>query len=127
MSRNLRDVIAPDSRSDAYDVRKTSSARACRFTVGGIELEYCQPLTDHGALARHLEEYGQGVIACVFGAARVDDVLARLARTSIGVALAPDLLGERTDGARFEIAGRSIVGFDIVIEDVDEQALADAS
>ena len=66
--RNLVKILSPGSRSKPYDIREGSLARAFRIGIGGIELEYCQPLSQKGDLAGKLDRYGPGVIAVEFGA-----------------------------------------------------------
>ena len=119
--RNLCDVIAPASRSGAYGVRQGTLARAFRIALGGLELEYCQPLDPGGRLAQRLSERGPGVVSIEFG---VRDLETFLRANAGSCEPEPDDLGlagaERPTGPRHEIGSRDRVGFDIVVEPLGE-------
>jgi catechol 2,3-dioxygenase-like lactoylglutathione lyase family enzyme len=117
--RNLLDLLAPGSRSTPYAERQTVRARAFRITVGGIELEYCQPLGTRGPLAAHLARYGSGVIAIAFGAADLGAVIERVrVDGSIRVSGALDLVGDGHADRRWQLPSRELLGFDIVLEEL---------
>jgi hypothetical protein len=120
---NLVKLIAPASRSKAYDLRKGSSGRSFRMCIGGIELEYCEPVLATGMLADHLNQYGPGVMAIDFGARDLDIALERargLQRAVINEA--ENLLGEPGgERGRNRILSRDLMGFDVVLEQLDER------
>jgi catechol 2,3-dioxygenase-like lactoylglutathione lyase family enzyme len=121
---NLVEILTPGSRSNPYAVREGSFARAFRITVGGLELEYCQPLGVDGALAEHLDRHGPGVVAAAFSAPDIGSVVERaLADASVSVTEAVDLVGEDQGLLRSRLASRELVGFDVVLEQIDEHAL----
>jgi hypothetical protein len=121
--RNLVELVAPGSRSEPYGIRAGPEGEAFRVTVGGIELEYCQPVGRGGALALQLARYGPGVVAIAFGVPDVAVVLDRLgADRSVEEATAVDLVGDGQPSGRWQIAARDVVGFDIVIEELHEPA-----
>ena len=63
----LTTIFAPASRSKPYGLRQGSQGRAFRIGLGGIEIEYCQPLSgDQGYLAEQLARVGPGVVAIQF-------------------------------------------------------------
>ena len=120
---NVVDIFTPASRSNPYGIRQGSDAAAFRITLGGIELEYCQPLRADGPLAEHLERYDRGVVWAEFGAPSLGSVLERLpADAPWRVIDVPDLIGERHPHRRCQIASREVVGFDVVVEDDDHAA-----
>ena len=122
---NLVRLFTPGSRSKPYGARRGALARAFRISVGGIELEYCEPLTKFGPLAEHLEKYGPGVVTIEFEANDVDAVLERArAVSSPSVAQEADLLGEPCVPRRWQIASREVVGFDVVLEQLTENVLS---
>ena len=47
---NVVEIFTPGSRSNPYGVREGASGRAFRITLGGLELEYCQPTAPDGCL-----------------------------------------------------------------------------
>jgi hypothetical protein len=118
---NLVAILAPASRSNPYAAREGSFARAFRITVGGLELEYCEPLGADGALAEHLDRHGPGVVAAVFSAPDLGPVLerARGASSSVPVTEVVDLVGEDSGPLRSRIASRELLGFDVLLEELD--------
>ncbi|MGO8861427.1 MAG: hypothetical protein ACLQRH_11775 [Acidimicrobiales bacterium] len=123
--RNLVRLFTPGSRSEPYGARRGTLARAFRISIGGIELEYCEPVVTRGPLAGYLEQYGPGVVTVEFGTRDVDTVLerARVTATS-SVAEEVDLLGEQRVPQRWQIASREVVGFDVVLEQFAENVLS---
>lgn len=123
--RNLVKLFAPASRSKAYDVRMGSLARAFRIGLGGIELEYCQLLSEGGVLADRLHRDGPGVVAIEFGARDLDLVLQRVRGSTLhdfmeeSDALGGEVL--RSNCGRYRIASRDLIGFDVVLEQLDER------
>lgn len=115
---NLVRIFAPASRSNPYQVRRGGSSRTFRIGLGGLELEYRQPLSAASALSRELEQFGPGVIGVDF-AAREPEVVAERARVrSFDVTTAEDD-GEAVavpPPARWRIASRSLTGFDVGLE-----------
>jgi catechol 2,3-dioxygenase-like lactoylglutathione lyase family enzyme len=121
--RNLLALVAPGSRSEPYGTRAGPEGEAFRVTLGGIELEYCQPTRSAGALASHLERYGPGVVTIEFGVPDVALVLDRLpVDRSVEVTAAADLVGDGRPLGRWRLAARDLVGFDIVIEELHDPA-----
>jgi catechol 2,3-dioxygenase-like lactoylglutathione lyase family enzyme len=125
---NLVEIFTPGSRSNPYGSREGTEGRAFRITLGGIELEYCQPSGSEGPLAEHLAAFGPGVVTIAFGVPAVASVLDRVAADpAIQVGEAVDLLGDPQAHERWMIAGREVVGFDIVLEELDGRPLVAAS
>ena len=60
--------FSPASRSRPYAYRQGTLAKSFRVTLGGIEIEYCQPTGDAGYLADALSRFGPGVAAIEFSA-----------------------------------------------------------
>jgi hypothetical protein len=122
---NLVRILAPASRSKPYDVRQDALARTFRIGLGGLELEYCQPLSA-GTLQRQLDAFGPGVVAVDFAGREPEAVLARARRRSIGVGSATDVsvAAPVPTCARRQIASRHLVGFDVGIEPPAANALA---
>jgi hypothetical protein len=125
---NLVRLFTPGSRSQPYSARQGSLGRAFRISVGGIELEYCQPTQAKGPLATYLERYGPGVVTIEFSAPALDDILARARRAGSGsLAEETDLLGDEHLPGRWQIASRELVGFDVVLEEGTETLTPPAS
>jgi hypothetical protein len=123
--RNLLALIAPGSRSKPYAERRTERARAFRITVGGIELEYCQPLGTSGPLTAHLARYGPGVITITFGTPDLGAALDRV-RTdgTVQVSETVDLVGDGRADRCWQLPSREFLGFDVVLEELGDLALA---
>jgi hypothetical protein len=118
---NLTRIFAPASRSKPYGVAEDTGARSFRIGLGGLELEYSQPLSTRSPLAAQLERFGPGVLAAVF-AARDPEVVARRARNrSIPVEPAPCDRYRAQGGWR--IGSRGLVGFDVQLEPVEASPL----
>jgi hypothetical protein len=111
---NLVRLFAPASRSQPYDRREGRLARSFRIGLGGLELEYCQPLAG-GGLAEALARYGPGVTTVEFAAAHAERVLTRARAAGLEVFEEPDLIGDGRD-PRPRIASRELVGFDVVLD-----------
>lgn len=110
---NLVRIFTPGSRSTPYAIREGAHGTAFRITLGGIELEYCQPLPRDGELAELLDRYGPGVVAIEFAAG---DPQAVLGRCPAKVSEEADLLGNGDQPKRWRIASRDLLGFDVVLE-----------
>ena len=109
---NLITLFAPASRSRPYAVRRSKLGTSFRIHLGGIEIEYCQPLTGRGELAETVARYGEGVIAIAFAAYDRERVTSQCADR---VDMNFDLLGyEQESGQRIKC--RDLLGFDVVIE-----------
>lgn len=126
---NLVKIIAPASRSKAYDYREGALAKAFKIGVGGIELEYCQPLSQKGGLAEQLDRYGPGMVAAEFTARDLDLVLGRSKEAGAPACVEQsDLLGVKAvpgrDRRRHQIESRDLIGFDVVLERLDERPFA---
>ena len=97
--------------------RAGANATAARIGLGGIELEYCQPLRE-GALADHLQRFGPGVVRAEFAVPSLDRVRERIpANSPWQLAIAADLLGEDRPEPRWQLSCRDVVGFDVVLEE----------
>jgi hypothetical protein len=112
---NLTNLFTPGSVSRPYSYKSGPLGRAFRVWLGGIELEYCQPLGSGGALAGKLEEFGPGVIAIDFAARDLDAALGR-ANGKAALNEEPGWLGLASQPQRPLIASRHPIGFDTVLE-----------
>lgn len=109
---NLIALFAPASRSRPYAVRRGELGTSFRIHLGGIEIEYCQPIARRGELAETVARYGEGVIAITFAASDRERVTSQRADR---VDMNFDLLGcEQESGQRIKC--RDLLGFDVVIE-----------
>jgi hypothetical protein len=111
---NLVRIFAPASRSKPYGVRQDALARSFRIGLGGLELEYRQPLPRNGGEADQLDQFGPGVVAADFAAREPEIVVGRARERSMAVEVA---------GARQQIASRGLVGFDVGLEPVQASPL----
>jgi hypothetical protein len=118
-------LFAPASRSKPYDIRSGGWGRSFRIGLGGIEIEYCQPRSADGELAEFLARTGRGVVAIAFGAQNPHAILDRCRTHGT---LAPeevtDQFGAPCPSPRWRISSRDLLGFDVVLEKLDEPALA---
>lgn len=124
---NLARIFAPASRSKPYHVRRSAQARSFRIGLGGLELEYSQPVSTEGRLAEQLGRYGTGVLAAHFAALDPEDVLRRAATLSLSVE--PDdapLGGAVSAEASWRIGSRDLVGFDVRLEPHHQPLRTDA-
>jgi hypothetical protein len=125
--RRLGTIFAPASRSKAYHIREGALAKAFRIGLGGIELEYCQPLSSDGYLAGQLDRFGPGVVAIEFSARDLDRILRKLGEpNSPAMMQESDPLGREGPagriGLRYRIGCRELTGFDVVVEQRQENA-----
>jgi hypothetical protein len=120
---NFVKIFAPGCRSNPYDFREGTLARAFRIGLGGIELEYCQPTARDGELAQLLAKYGPGVVTVEFGARDLAPVLAKARASASKVIEQSDLLGLKASPGqtRTQIGSREPLGFDIVLEQRNER------
>jgi len=124
--RNLIKIFAPACRSNAYAVREGELARSFRVGLGGIELEYCEPRTTEGNLAQFLDQFGPGVVTVEFGARDLNAAVEKARKGSnAAVTEQPDFFGltDKSEGRRFLIASRDLVGFDVSLEQLDGRIL----
>jgi len=124
--RNLVEIFAPACRSNPYAVREGELARSFRIGLGGIELEYCEPRSNEGSLARLLEQYGPGVVTVEFGAHDLDAAVERVRNGSdSAVTEMQDVLGVTGESElrRYLVSSRDLVGFDVTLERLDRQVL----
>lgn len=118
---NLIRIFAPASRSKAYSIQEGALAKAFRIGLGGIEIEYCQPLSRDGYLAGQLGRFGAGVVAIEFAARDLDRIVRKLgepdspALMQEGDPLGLEDLAGRTR-VRYRIECRKLTGFDVVLE-----------
>lgn len=110
---NLERIFAPASRSKPYGYQAGPLARAFRIGLGGIEIEYCQPL-GKGEVADRLERHGPGVMAIDFAARDVGSAAAR-ARSHAGLGEEPDWLGLGPRSGAMILSSRNAIGFDTVL------------
>lgn len=114
---NLRAIFTPAARSNPYSLREGRYARAFRMGIGGLEVEYCQPLPAGGPLADDLRRIGPGVVSITFGSSDMSRSLARGGRGEIPCFVPQDdLIGDGADQGAYCMASRDPVGFDITIE-----------
>ena len=119
---NLERIFAPACRSKPYDDRSGPMARSFRIGLGGIEIEYCQPLAD-GEVAHRLERDGPGVMAIDFAARELDAAIDR-ARSRATVGDEPDWLGAGRHDAGAMVSSRDPIGFDTVLRPASESPFA---
>lgn len=119
---NLECIFAPACRSKPYDYRAGPLARAFRIGLGGIEVEYCQPL-GNGEVAAFLEQYGPGVMAIDFSARELDAAVGR-ARRHATVKEEPDWLGTGGRSGGTMVSSRDPIGFDAVLLPAGESPFA---
>lgn len=113
---SLELLFSPASRSRPYAYTETAVARSFRVTLGGIEIEYCQPVSDSGFLANTLARFGQGVAAIEFSARDIATVVGRA--TADGSVPFDEDFGPLGDGARrprHRLGCRSLTGFDVIL------------
>jgi catechol 2,3-dioxygenase-like lactoylglutathione lyase family enzyme len=116
---NLVRLFTPGSRSEPYAARHGPLGRAFQVSLGGIELEYCEPTGITGPLVAYLERYGPGVFAIEFSASDTDTILERARRAaSASVVEEVDPLGEVHRPGRWQIACRELAGFDVVLDEL---------
>ncbi|HTV96755.1 MAG TPA: hypothetical protein VME42_12155 [Steroidobacteraceae bacterium] len=116
--RNLAKIFAPASRSNAYGARIGPLAKAFRIGLGGIELEYCQPLSREGYLAEQLHTFGPGVAAIEFGARDLERALGRVREAGAPRSMREgDILGLAGQSGRsaVRVQCRHLTGFDLVL------------
>lgn len=114
--RNLTRLFTPGSRSKPYAYRVGSQGRAFRIGLGGIEIEYCQPLDEQGELACLLDEYGPGVFTIDFAARDFDATLAEC-RRKVAISPEPNWLGIRDpSNCGVRLMSRDPIGFDAVLK-----------
>lgn len=109
-------ILAPASRSKPYRLRQGAEGRSFRIGLGGLEIEYCQPTEEGGAIARHLRAHGPGIAAAVFGCA---DPHRRCAADPRWQEIAPGADQACDEGTRFHASSRHLTGFDIVMEPLE--------
>lgn len=120
---NLVRLFLPACRSQPYGVENGQSGKSFRIWLGGIEIEYCEPLVAIGELAEELERFGPGVVTIAFAARDVPGVLAGCRDHAADVREGFDPLGTLAENTRHHIACRARTGFDVVIEPYCEPAL----
>ena len=113
--RNLSQMFVPASRSKPYDIHDDGSERRFRVGLGGLELEYRQPLAGGGKAAEELERYGPGVTAIVFEARDPAAVARRAEAAGVEAVKA---------GGGYEIASRAVTGFDVILKPWNDDPLA---
>lgn len=112
---NVETIFTPACRSRPYAHRRGPLGRSFRMTLGGIEIEYCQPLSADGAFSQARSRYGQGVMAITFSARDLPRALDRAAAANAQVVrLDNDLLGNACDPVYYAEC-RALTGFDVVL------------
>jgi hypothetical protein len=113
---SLQILFTPASRSKPYGVRQGPFGRSFRITLGGMEIEYCQPLSHNGPLAEAMSIFGQGVAAIVFAAR--DPAALRAKAVHAGAQLssfAVDHTGLPAESEAIRIESRALCGFDTIV------------
>ena len=116
---NLEAMFNPGSLSRPYRVRSGPLGRTFRIWLGGIEIEYCEPVSSRGALGKQLDARGPGVVAIDFSAHDPEVVIVR-AQACAETCAEPLWTGDETACGRM-IASRSVIGFDVVLLRDDDQ------
>jgi hypothetical protein len=113
---NLEVLFAPASRSNVYTYRDGTLGRSFRITLGGIEIQYCQPVSDSGFLANTLSRFGPGVAAIEFAARNTGHVVRNVtADSAIVFEEAFEPLGLVADRPGYRLGCRALTGFDVVL------------
>lgn len=113
---SLELLFSPACRSKPYAYQEGSLAKSFRITLGGIEIEYCQVLVDHGYLSGVLSRTGIGVAAIEFTADNIADVVGRAtSEPAVCFEEGFDPLRIGTSGKSYRVGCRSTTGFDVVL------------
>lgn len=59
-------LFSPNCRSTVYQAWSSATAKSARIRLSGLELEYCQPLSNEGPWHDYLEQFEQGISTAVF-------------------------------------------------------------
>lgn len=121
---SLELLFAPASRSKPYGYQKGELAKSFRVTLGGMEIEYCQPVSDSGYPAQSLARFGPGVAAIEFTARDIAGIVRRTtADGSVAVEESFDPLGGAPPRTRHRLDCRAATGFDVVLTAGDTHRL----
>lgn len=113
---SLELIFAPASRSRPYAYRENALARSFRVTLGGMEIEYCQPRSSTGYLASTLSQFGPGVAAIEFAARDIAKVIGKVTADGQGsVEEEFDHTGMDPEPSRRRLGCRALTGFDVVL------------
>lgn len=114
---NLELMFAPACRSKPYAYREGGLGRSFRVTLGGVELEYCQPLSNSGFLASTLARFGPGVAAATFTAQDLSHVVSiATANRTVAFEEAFEPLGlAHTHQSGCWLGCRAVTGFDVIL------------
>jgi hypothetical protein len=111
-------LFTPGSRSRPFGVRAGTQARAFRIALGGIELEYVEPATISTPLGQQLGQHGPGVVTLAFAARDLDLALGRATNAdSTRVTEVVDPVDDGHSASHWQIAGRDVIGFDVVLHE----------
>jgi hypothetical protein len=102
-------LFAPASRSRPYDYREDGTGRAIRISLGGIEIEYLQPLSGSGPAAEALAAFGAGVVAIEFAARDFPAAIERAGRFAEIEAM------DRRGEVAYQLQCRELTGFDAIL------------
>lgn len=109
-------LFAPASRSKPYAYREGTLAKSFRITLGGIEIEYCQPVSETGPVASALSRFGQGVAAVEFAARDIAGVVSRAtAAGPVAFEEGFDPLCTARQPHRYRLGCRALTGFDVIL------------
>lgn len=109
-------VFAPASRSKPYAYREGTLAKSFRIALGGIEIEYCQPLSESGFLAGALSRFGPGIAAIEFAASDITDIVGKATSdAAVSFEEAFDPLGIALAQQACRLGCRALTGFDVVL------------
>jgi hypothetical protein len=111
---HIRRIFLPGCTSRPYGFRQDAQSRSFRVTLGGIEIEYCEPVAPTGTAFETLAPFGPGVDAIVFSTARIEAAAERAGRfASIADASGRFGLAEGERGTF--VASRPQAGFDVAL------------
>jgi hypothetical protein len=118
-------IFAPASRSKAYGHAESTEGRSFRIGLGGMEIEYCQPVSTSGPVAAHLREQGPGIATIVFGCPRPRTRLARHADWQLYDDAAYAIVtGVGSPQVQAVALSRELMGFDVALEPLETRLRA---
>jgi len=83
----LQDIFGPAEDAEVKDL--ASAYRVGRFTSGGVQMQFCEPLEGDRRFSIHLAEHGPGLHHICFTVDDINDVVGRA--EALGIALKPCL------------------------------------
>jgi len=112
--QKLKRMFTPGCLSKPYAYRKGRFGCAFRVWLGGIEIEYCQPLAGNCRLQEALDRFGPGVVTVDFTATDLPAAIDRC-KAATNVTDEPDWLGLAGMARGYHVASREPAGFDAVL------------